>query len=102
MTPQTASEGPDQVSLEAVISTHELTRRRTRPANHAAENKALIALAQAMVTSPNEILRKLSDTALSLCRAGSSGISLLEPDGAHFHWPAISGVGESRRRGHAT
>jgi hypothetical protein len=91
MTLQTGSEYPDQVSLGAVISTPELSRRRTRPANHVAENRALIALAQAIVTSPNEILRKLSDTALLLCRAGSSGISLLEPDGANFHWPAIAG-----------
>jgi signal transduction histidine kinase len=89
---QTAFENPGHVSLEAVISTAELTRRPARPADHAAENKALIVLARAMVTSPTDILRKLADTALTLCRAGSSGISLLETDGAHFHWPAIAGA----------
>jgi signal transduction histidine kinase len=80
------------VSLESVISTPQLTRRPTRPADYSAENKALIALARAMVTSPNDILRKLTETALTLCRAGSSGISLLEPDGGHFHWPAVVGA----------
>jgi|HubBroStandDraft_6_1064221.scaffolds.fasta_scaffold06847_4 signal transduction histidine kinase len=81
-----------RVSLESVISTAELSRRATRPADHVAENKALTALAREMVTAPNNILRKLAETALTLCRAGSSGISLLEPDGEHFHWPAITGA----------
>lgn len=80
------------MTLESVISTEELKRRPTRPADHAAENTALIALAKEMVTSPNDILQKLADAALALCHAGSSGISLLEPDGAHFHWPAITGA----------
>jgi len=82
----------NRVSLESVISTAELTRRPSRPPDHIAENKALIALAREMVTSPNSILQKLTETALTLCSAGSSGISLLEPDGAHFHWPAITGA----------
>jgi signal transduction histidine kinase len=80
------------MTLESVISTEELKRRPTRPADHAAENTALIALAKEMVTSPNDILQKLADAALALCHAGSSGISLLEADGAHFHWPAITGA----------
>jgi signal transduction histidine kinase len=92
MTPsQIALENSDQVSLEAIISTAELAVRPTRPADHAAENKALIALARVMVTSPDEILQKLAETALTLCRAGSSGVSILESDGEHFHWPAIVG-----------
>lgn len=88
----TAFENESQVSLESVISTAELSRRPARPADHVAENRALIALAREMVISPNSILQKLTETALTLCRAGSSGISLLEPDGEHFHWPAITGA----------
>jgi signal transduction histidine kinase len=84
-----------RVSLESVISTAELTRRPLRPANHAAENQALITLARGMVASPNDILQKLAETALTLCGAGSSGISLLEVDGARFHWPAICGAWSS-------
>lgn len=81
-----------RVSLESVISTAELQRRPTRPADYVAENKALIALAREMVISPHNILQKLAEAALSLCHAGSAGISLLEPDGQHFHWPAVTGA----------
>jgi PAS domain S-box-containing protein len=82
---------PDMVDLEAVITTAELSRRPSRPPDHAAENRALVALAQEMVTSPNAILQKLADAALTLCCAHSAGISLLEADGKHFFWPAITG-----------
>ena len=76
-----------------MLSTDELRRRPSRRPDHAAENQALIALAQAMATSPEDILQKLADTALSLCRAHSAGLSLLE-DGdqkSNFHWRAIAG-----------
>ena len=46
-----------------------------------------------MASSPEGILQRLADTALSLCRAHSSGLSLLE-DGDqknYFHWRAIAG-----------
>ncbi len=90
--PQGASDRASTVSLESVILTAELERRPTRRADYLAENKALIALSREMVTSPNNILQKLAETALSLCHAGSAGISLLEPDGLHFRWPAITGA----------
>jgi PAS domain S-box-containing protein len=76
-----------------MLSTDELQRRPSRPPDHAAENQALIALAQEMTTSPEGILQRLADTALSLCRAHSAGLSLLE-DGdqrSNFHWRAIAG-----------
>src|ERR1700733_2797227 len=88
---QAGAQHGNSVDLESVISTSELLRRPRRPPNYFAESKALIDLARAMAASPNDILKKLTETALSLCNAGSSGISLLEPDGAHFHWPAITG-----------
>lgn len=50
-----------------------------------------MALAEQLAASPDGILQKLTDTALALCRAHSAGVSLLEPDGKRFHWPAISG-----------
>jgi PAS domain S-box-containing protein len=76
-----------------MLSTDELRRRPSRPPDHAAENQALIALMQEMATSPEGILQRLADTALSLCRAHSAGLSLLE-DGdqrSNFHWRAIAG-----------
>jgi PAS domain S-box-containing protein len=81
----------DVADLESVISTAELSRRPSRAPDHAAENRALVALAQGMATSPNGILQKLAETALTLCRAHSAGVSLLESDGKHFYWPAITG-----------
>ena len=79
--------------LRSMLSTAELDRRPSRPPDYEAENRALIALAQSMAASPEGILQKLADTALSLCRAHSAGLSLLE-DGdrkSNFHWRAIAG-----------
>jgi PAS domain S-box-containing protein len=78
-------------SLRSVISTAELSKRPSRLPDYAAECRALIALAEQLTASPDGILQKLAETALTLCGAQSAGISLLEPDGKHFHWPAISG-----------
>ena len=58
------SENPITVGLESIISTTLLSRRRTRSPNHVAENDALIALAEKMATSPDDILQKLTETAL--------------------------------------
>ena len=93
--PRAAAPGrtPDAPRLRSMLSTAELLRRPSRPPDHAAENKALIALAQEMATSPEGILQRLADTALSLCRAHSAGLSLLEEDDqkSNFHWRAIAG-----------
>ncbi len=76
-----------------VIITDELARRPSRPADHAAESRTLVALARMMVEDPESILQKLADTALDLCRAESAGISLLDTvDGkAVFRWYATAG-----------
>jgi PAS domain S-box-containing protein len=46
-----------------------------------------------MATSPDAVLQKLADTALTLCRAHSAGLSLLEEGDQknNFHWRAIAG-----------
>jgi PAS domain S-box-containing protein len=87
--------------LRSMLSLEELLRRPSRPPDHAAENQALIALAQEMATSPEGILQRLADTALNLCRADSAGLSLLE-DGdqkSNFHWRAIAGQWASHVNG---
>jgi PAS domain S-box-containing protein len=81
----------DVVDLDSIITTAELSRRPWRPPDYAAENRALIALTQALTHSPDGILHKLAETALTLCRADSAGVSLLEPDGKRFFWPAVVG-----------
>lgn len=80
------------VGLDSVISTPMLTARPTRAPDHVAENDALIALAEKMATSPNDVLQKLAETALALCHAQTAGVSLLESDGERFYWPALAGV----------
>lgn len=46
-----------QVSeLQSVLSVAELARRPTRPPDYAAENQALLALAQEMAVSPDSVL----------------------------------------------
>ncbi len=89
----TVAETVDRPRLSSMLSTAELSRRPSRAPDYEAENRALVALAQEMAASPGNILQKLADTALVLCRAHSAGLSLLE-DGdqrARFHWRAIAG-----------
>jgi PAS domain S-box-containing protein len=88
-------------NLRSMLSTAELVRRPSRAPNYEAESNALIALAQSMAASPEGILQKLADTALTLCRAHSAGLSLLEDDDdkRRFHWRAIAGQWASHMNG---
>jgi len=79
-------------TVDEVLITSELAFRPSRPADHAAEGRALVAIAAAMAESPRSVLQKLADAALELCRAGSAGISVWEPGGEDvFHWHATAG-----------
>ena len=80
------------VPLESVLCTEELTRRPARAPDHAKENRALVALAQALADSPQTILQTLAETILEVLGAGSSGISLLSDDEQSFFWPAVAGA----------
>jgi PAS domain S-box-containing protein len=75
----------------SVRSTAELRARPPRPPDHAAENRALVALARVLAASPYSILQKPAETALTLCGAHSAGLSLLEEGDWNFHWRAIAG-----------
>jgi hypothetical protein len=90
---QRNASGDSTPELVSILSTAELNRRPSRPPDHAAENRALVALAQEMAISPDGILQKLAETALFLCHAHSAGLSLLEDDDqrSNFHWRAIAG-----------
>jgi len=79
---------------QSMRSTAELRRRPSRLPDYEAESRALVALAREMATSPESILQKLADTALTLCRAQSAGLSILEEDDQkrNFHWRAIAGA----------
>jgi signal transduction histidine kinase/ActR/RegA family two-component response regulator len=79
-------------ALESVIITPTLNRRESRRPDYAAENRALVSLAQDMERSPEAILHSLALALLTLCRAGSAGIGLIEADGKNFRWHAIAGA----------
>ncbi|MFM0386978.1 hybrid sensor histidine kinase/response regulator [Paraburkholderia dipogonis] len=81
-------------SNRAPSQTDELARRPVRTADYAAENRALVALARAQAGPRSEFLQVIANTALSLCHAGSAGISLVEgPDDSRvFRWLAVSGL----------
>lgn len=82
----------DLASLDAVIITDELGVRPARQADHASENHALVSLVQQMARAPQNILRKLTDATVDICRAQSAGLSLLTQDRSRFYWAAISGT----------
>jgi PAS domain S-box-containing protein len=81
------------VSVADVLITPELDRRPARAPDHAAENRALVALATVMAESPDRVFQALADAALELCRAGSAGVSVWEPGGHDdvFRWRGTAG-----------
>jgi len=87
--------------LESVISTIELAWRTSRPPDHEAENRALVALAQEIAGSPEGILQQLVERTLELCKADSAGISIAEEENGQqiFRSHAIAGRHASRRLG---
>lgn len=85
------TESASQASLESVVTTAELGRRASRAPDYAVESRILASLAQDMQHSPGTILQTLAQAALTSCRAGSAGISLIEEDGRHFRWHALAG-----------
>jgi signal transduction histidine kinase len=83
-----------QASLESILCTEELQRRRPRPPEYEKENRALVALVGALADSPGTILQTLAETILEITDSDSAGLSLLtrDDDGKRFYWPAIAGV----------
>jgi two-component sensor histidine kinase len=87
----------DVVSLEPedVLNTHNLYRRRARPAPLQAELKAYHDLSTLMATDPVKAIQRFLEIALELCpAAGSAGLSeLAEEDGEPiFRWTAMAGA----------
>jgi signal transduction histidine kinase len=97
--PLAASFPRDDVPLEAIVRTDELSRRPSRPPDHAGENNALRALSTALADFPATILQTLADRVLEVLQADSAGLSLLTKDGERFYWAAISGAWRSHTGG---
>lgn len=82
------------VRLDDVLVTSELNVRPARFPNLQRENEALKSLADCFAKSPETILNRLVELAISLCGAGTAGISLEQttPDGELvFLWVALAG-----------
>jgi len=81
------------VPLESVLCTEELNRRPARQPNLEALTSALVTLAKTLANSPERVLQQLVETALELCLAQSSGISLLEEEDGRkiFRWHGVAG-----------
>jgi signal transduction histidine kinase/CheY-like chemotaxis protein len=82
-----------RVPLEAVIATRELAMRPPRAPDYPAEIRALSGLAKTLANAPHTVFQKLVDTALTMCAADSSGLSLLETDSEQelLRWHAVAG-----------
>ena len=72
----------------------QLTSRPYRSPDYEAEDRALGILAAELAESPRNMLQKLVETALILCRADTAGVSLLETHSGTevFRWEALAGV----------
>ncbi len=90
---------PRGVSVDSVLFTDELYERESRGPDHDAERGALLSLTQHLADSPRTILKRLTEVALDVCRAGSSGVSLLSDETGDFYWPAVTGVWEPHTGG---
>jgi two-component system CheB/CheR fusion protein len=68
--------------LAGALITGQLSARPSRPPDYKAESEALSLLGREMAEHPHGVMQKLADLVLALCRADSSGVCILEPDGA--------------------
>lgn len=80
-----------QFPLEHIFGTDSLFKRPSRAEDFEAENGALATLANELANQPRNLLQKLVEIALELCRAESAGVSILESDGKAFRWHACAG-----------
>lgn len=84
---------PKLRALDDVLMTHQLSRRASRASDYEAEARVLGALASDLATKPRELLHKVAEAVLTLCRTDSAGVSVLEPGGANgvIRWHAVAG-----------
>jgi PAS domain S-box-containing protein len=82
-------------TLKDILMTEELSRRSPHTTKWQAQAEAMQRLIHQMAQDSDSLLQTLVDTALELCTAGTTGVSLLEttPEGAEiFRWNALAGT----------
>jgi hypothetical protein len=83
------------ISLRDIVISDQLAKRIPREVDVGAENAAYLSVVAQLGNDPKLILQALSDAALTLCRAGTSGVSMLETDASGeqvFRWTVLSGA----------
>ncbi|WP_013334228.1 ATP-binding protein [Gloeothece verrucosa] len=83
------------VTLDDIIITRELQMRSPRAPNWQAQAEGMQLLAQQMARDSEYLMQTLVDLALSLCKAGTAGLSLLETtsEGEEiFRWTVLAGT----------
>jgi signal transduction histidine kinase/CheY-like chemotaxis protein len=92
------NESDQQRGLDDILITEELSRRVPRTTDLKEENHALHTLVRQLVEPPQILLKKLVTIITQLCRAETTGVSLLEvaPNGKEiFRWVAVAGMLEA-------
>jgi len=82
------------VSLDDILCTPLLASRKPSESSPALEAESFRRLARQLAHAPQELPQTVVEEALILCRVGSAGVSLLEPqpDGSVlFRWVAVAG-----------
>ena len=88
------------MSADDLIITDRLGERPSRAPDHAAESRALEALAEELAGRPENLLQKLAETLVELGVAHSAGISIEEiAEVRQFRWVALAGVWSHHRGG---
>lgn len=80
-------------TVDDVLITDELRSRPARVPDFEGEARSQSELAEVMAESPEKVFQALAETALRLCRAGSSGISVWDQSEPEvFRWRAVAGA----------
>lgn len=81
-------------TLQSILITEQLRSRDCRQRTSELETKCLRALAHVAATSPDHLLDFFLKMPIDLCGAGSSGLSVYDPNAPGeqvFHWTNVSG-----------
>ena len=86
-------DAPTALPLEEILVTANLARRSTRVPDFAAESAALVGLMRALQEADANILQRLAEAALKLCRAHSAGVNIEEEEQGRrvFRWHGTAG-----------
>lgn len=88
----TVGGGLPAMSPDEVLVTEALLQRQARPADFENENRVLCALSRDLACNPENLLQKLANAALHLCRAGSAGVSVANVETGQLRWQAVAGL----------